>query len=138
MNLVVSLLIHLEDTECLITSDNLNRKGLREELLDIGNSLVLAGSKKRAKIHIHTNNPASIFSICEQFGDVSGQKADDMVHQKDSMHGTKINDVAIITDSGADFNEEDLDIILKHDLWWNATTAIRYGFVDQIYYGEED
>jgi len=28
--------------------------------------------------------------------------------------------------------------IMKHDLWWNATTAIRYGFVDQIYYGEED
>ena len=28
--------------------------------------------------------------------------------------------------------------IMKHDLWWDATTAIRYGFVDKIYYGEED
>lgn len=28
--------------------------------------------------------------------------------------------------------------ILKHDLWWGANEALDYGFVDEIYRGEED
>ena len=50
--------------------------------MDEGDSMVLAGSKTKAKVHIHTNNPANVFSICEKFGSVSGQKADDMFQQR--------------------------------------------------------
>ena len=28
--------------------------------------------------------------------------------------------------------------VMKHDLWWDVSTAIKYGFVDKIYKGEED
>tara|TARA_Y100001970_G_C14212255_1_gene847594 strand:- start:1183 stop:2511 length:1329 start_codon:yes stop_codon:yes gene_type:complete len=113
-------------TECMIIdeSESIDRNEIKEALIDTGDSMVVAGSRKRAKIHIHTNNPASIFSICENFGLVTGQKADDMIHQKDSMHGTKINDVAIITDSGADFNEDDLDI---------HVVPVRYNFGNKGY-----
>jgi ATP-dependent Clp endopeptidase proteolytic subunit ClpP len=31
-----------------------------------------------------------------------------------------------------------LEKILKHDIWWDATKAIKYGFVDQIYKGEDE
>ena len=105
-------------------SGSIDRNEIKKALIDSGDSMVVAGSRKKAKIHIHTNDPASIFSICEQFGNVSSQKADDMVHQKDSMHGTKINDVAIITDSGADFDEEGLDI---------HVVPVRYSFGDKGY-----
>ena len=113
-------------TECMVIdeTESIDRNEIKEALMDSGDSMVVAGSRKRAKIHIHTNDPASIFSICENFGSVTGQKADDMIHQKDSMHGTKINDVAIITDSGADFNEEDLDI---------HVVPVRYNFGDKGY-----
>ena len=113
-------------TECMVIDDSesIDRNEIKKALINSGDSMVVAGSRKRAKIHIHTNNPASIFSICEQFGNVSGQKADDMIHQKDSMHGTKINNVAIITDSGADFNEDNLDI---------HVVPVRYNFGDKGY-----
>jgi len=113
-------------TECLIidNSETIDRNEIKEALIHSGDSMVVAGSRKKAKIHIHTNNPASIFSICERFGNVTEQKADDMVHQKDSMHGTKINNVAIITDSGADFNESNLDI---------HVVPVRYSFGDKGY-----
>ena len=113
-------------TECMIIDDSesIDRSEIKEALLNSGNSMVVAGSRKRAKIHIHTNEPASIFSICENFGVVTGQKADDMVHQQDSSHGSKKNDVAIITDSGADFNENNLDI---------HVVPVRYSFGDKGY-----
>ena len=113
-------------TECMITdtSESIDRKEIKEALKSSGDSMVVAGSRRRAKIHIHTNNPASIFSICENFGTVNAQKADDMIHQKDSMHGTKINDVAIITDSGADFDDNGLDI---------HVVPVRYNFGNKGY-----
>ena len=113
-------------TECMIIDDteSIDRAEIKEALLESGDSMVVAGSRKRAKIHIHTNEPASVFSICENFGTVTGQKADDMVHQQDSSHGSKQNEVAIITDSGADFNEENVDI---------HVVPVRYSFGDKGY-----
>ena len=32
-----------------------------------------------------------------------------------------------------DINEDDLDIILKHDLWWNSTKCLDVKLVDEIY-----
>ena len=77
-----------------------------------GDSLVLAGSKTKAKVHIHTDEPKIIMEICEKYGMVSGEKADDMFRQqKDALkeHGT----IALVVDSGCDLPEvmlEDLDI----------------------------
>ena len=113
-------------TECMVIDDteSIDRNEIKESLIDAGDSMVVAGSRKRAKIHIHTNDPASVFSICEQFGSVTGQKADDMVHQQHDALGSKANDVAIITDSGADFNEGELDI---------HVVPVRYSFGDKGY-----
>lgn len=35
-------------------------------------------------------------------------------------------------------SEKKLKKILKHDLWWNADKAIKYGFVDAIYRNEDE
>ena len=35
---------------------NIDRTNLRSELKDFGNSLVIAGTKEKTKIHIHTMN----------------------------------------------------------------------------------
>jgi len=93
-------------TECLIKGEKINRKRLREKLMSLGDSLVLAGSKSRAKIHIHTNNPADIFEICREYGTVSDQKTDDMRQQQISASGHLSQNIAIVTDSGADLPPE--------------------------------
>ncbi len=116
-------------TECLIDGDDINRKKLREELMLIGDSLIVAGPKNKAKIHIHVNDPAEMFSICEKYGTISGQKADDMLQQQTLAHGEKQNNVAIVTDSGADIPME-----LVKDV---HVVPVRYsfgnkGFIDKV------
>ena len=116
-------------TECIIIGENIIHKNLRESLLEKGNSLVLAGSKKKTKVHIHVNEPADVFKTCSDFGNVTDEKADDMWQQQEDAQGHKSKGVAIVTDSGADLpNDIDLDI---------HTVPVRYnfgntGYVDKL------
>lgn len=95
-------------TECLINkkgAQDIDQDELRQTLDEIGNSLIVAGSKSKTKIHIHTNDPKNVFEICRQYGDISGEKADDMIKQQKSYANRK-NKVAILTDSAADLPAE--------------------------------
>jgi DegV family protein with EDD domain len=99
-------------TECMVNGEAINRRKLREELSAIGGSLVLAGTKKKAKIHVHVSEPEQVFDIARRFGAVSGEKADDMQLQQHSSHD-RVAKFAVITDSSADIADvslEDLDI----------------------------
>jgi len=109
-------------TECIIKGDKIIHKDLRESLLTNGNSLVIAGSKKKAKVHIHVNEPSEVFKICSDFGTVTGEKADDMWQQQEAAQSHKAKGVAIVTDSGADIPDDiDLDIFV---------VPVRYNFGD--------
>mgnify|MGYP001026003066 FL=1 len=109
-------------TECIIKGDKIIHKDLRESLLTNGNSLVIAGSKKKAKVHIHVNDPSEVFKICSNFGTVTGEKADDMWQQQEAAQSHKTKGVAIVTDSGADIPDDiDLDIFV---------VPVRYNFGD--------
>jgi len=95
-------------TECLINKKdlrNIDQDELRQILDELGNSLIIAGSQSKTKIHIHTNNPSNVFEVCRQYGDVSGEKADDMIKQQKSFANRKTR-VAILTDSAADLPPE--------------------------------
>ena len=95
-------------TECIITGADIDRRKLRESLSELGDSLVLAGTKRKAKIHIHVDEPEDVFDLARNFGEVSAEKADDMHRQHVSSH----NDArrfAVITDSAADISDDDME-----------------------------
>ena len=48
-------------TECIVTGNGIDRRKLREALAELGDSLVLAGTKRKAKIHIHVDEPERVF-----------------------------------------------------------------------------
>ena len=100
-------------TECLITGNNIDRRKLRESLTELGDSLVLAGTKRKAKIHIHVNSPKSVFDLARQYGSVSGEKTDDMHRQQHSTHDIR-NQFAVITDSAADISDDDIERLDIH------------------------
>jgi len=100
-------------TECTISSDAIDRRKLREELASLGSSLVLAGTPRKAKVHIHVNDPEALFRVARQFGEVTAQKADDMQRQQRTAHATR-RKVAIVTDSVADIPEEALERLDIH------------------------
>ncbi len=103
-------------TECLINKQDdkdIDHDELRNILDELGNSLIVAGSSKKTKIHVHTNDPKKIFEICRRFGSVTGEKADDMIHQQKSFAQRETN-VAILTDSSADLPEEIISSLNIH------------------------
>ena len=99
-------------TECIITGDDIDRRKLREKLAELGDSLVLAGTKRKAKIHIHVNEPDAVFDIARSYGKLAGEKADDMQHQQQSTHNMRTR-FAVVTDSAADISDEDME---HHDI----------------------
>ena len=100
-------------TECIITSDVIDRRKLREALALLGDSIVLAGTKRKAKIHIHVDKPDLVFAAARQYGVVSAEKADDMHRQQSGTHsGTR--KFAVITDSAADISEDDMERLDIH------------------------
>ena len=111
-------------TECLITGKSINRKKLRSSLEAEGGSIVIAGSNVKVKVHIHTNYPSNVFTICESFGIVSSQKADDMFKQQELIQNDEKAEIAIVTDSAADFNTEKFDI---------HVVPVRYNFGEKGY-----
>ncbi|MEN0045256.1 MAG: DAK2 domain-containing protein, partial [Pseudomonadota bacterium] len=55
-------------TECIINGDEIDRRKLREQLSELGGSLVLAGSRHKAKVHIHVNEPEQVFELAREYG----------------------------------------------------------------------
>lgn len=95
-------------TECLVQAradGDIDLRQLREQLSLVGSSLVVGGSKRKAKIHIHVDDPQTVFRLAAEYGEVSAQKADDMLQQQRAAHHGGAQRVAVVTDSGADIPE---------------------------------
>lgn len=100
-------------TECIVTGTDINRRKLREKLAEIGDSLVLAGTKRKAKIHIHVDEPETVFDTARLFGEVSAEKADDMHRQQHATHDGQ-RPFAVIVDSVADISDADMERLDIH------------------------
>lgn len=93
--------LHRFCTECLITGEAVDRVALRDALIAQGiDSLVVAGSSRRVRVHGHIDRPQQLFDVCAQFGCVETMKADDMLQQQRSVETP--DQVAVVTDSASD------------------------------------
>lgn len=95
-------------TEALIKGKNLSLQQIQQSLQHLGDSLIVAGSSTKARVHIHTNSPADIIHRLRDFGQIIQQKADDMVRQYDAIHARK-HKIALVTDSIADLPRDLMD-----------------------------
>ena len=113
-------------TECVIEGEGLDRRAVmaRLDALD-QSSLVVAGSDRRVRVHIHVNNPAEVFLACEDFGEITQQKADDMRWQHGLLNHP--GRVAVVTDSGADLPTTEIERLGIH------VVPLRLSFGDREY-----
>ena len=117
---------HRYCTECVVEGQSIHRDAVmaRLEQLD-GSSLVVAGGRKRVRVHVHVNNPAEVFLACEGFGEIKQQKADDMQRQHGLMDHA--GEVAIVVDSGADIPPDEIERLSIH------MVPVRLSFGDREY-----
>lgn len=88
-------------TETIIEGENLDKSIIRTKISHLGDSLVIAGSEKKMRVHIHTNSPTDFFHTLKDTGILKWPKADNMVWQSQVVHNRKW-DIALVTDSVCD------------------------------------
>jgi len=101
-------------TECMITGDGIDRRKLREQASTLGASLVVAGTHRKVRLHLHLNEPQRLFELAARFGEVSREKADDMQRQQEMAHHESRRQVAIVTDSAADLPDSVMEALDIH------------------------
>lgn len=95
-------------TEAIIKDCTSDNSALKQMLEPYGDSIVVAGSDKIRRIHLHTSNPAELFNNLRKTGTLTFQKADDMVRQSDVVYNRKWK-IALVTDSTCDLDQELLE-----------------------------
>ena len=95
-------------TEAIIKNTTIKAPEIHKILSKWGDSAVVAGSESVRRIHVHTNQPAQLFSELKEIGTVTYQKVDDMVRQQERVFNRKWN-IALVTDSTCDLSDELID-----------------------------
>lgn len=81
---------------------------IRSQIEHFGDSLVIAGTSKKIRFHIHTDQPAQVFHTVTGYGNITYQKVDDMVMQNDLAAERRLS-TGLITDSTCDLPQEIID-----------------------------
>jgi DegV family protein with EDD domain len=117
---------HRYCTECVLEGSKLDRDAVmaRLETLD-ASSLIVAGGRRRVRVHIHVNNPAEVFLACEDFGSITQQKADDMQRQHGLLN--QGGETAVVVDSGGDLPSSEVERLGIH------VVPVRLSFGDREY-----
>ncbi|MDZ7265267.1 MAG: DegV family EDD domain-containing protein, partial [candidate division KSB1 bacterium] len=90
-------------TECMVTANAINHALLKKALRPLGNSLIVAGSATRVRVHVHTNSPEAVFEAIGRYGEISERKIDDMVKQHQHLYSkAQTGGIGIVTDSSCD------------------------------------
>jgi uncharacterized protein len=95
-------------TEALITGTQIDLDRLKKDLAALGESVIVAGSPEKARIHVHTNDAAAVVQLVQGYGSVIQIKADDMLRQYQAAHEPKAM-TAVITDSACDLPKDWMD-----------------------------
>ncbi|HCL90015.1 MAG TPA: dihydroxyacetone kinase, partial [Candidatus Atribacteria bacterium] len=101
-------------TECLLEGIGVDLKTIKQRLSFLGDSLIIAGSKNKTHIHIHTDKPEDVFAELSEFGTIVKTKVDDMHKQHTKIKlDTQIKSIGLVTDSTCDLPPE---IIKKYNI----------------------
>ena len=73
-------------TEFIIKAGKFNIENLKNEIKELGDSMVVAQSSTKTKTHIHTNNPGAVLEIAIKYGGLDNIKIDNMELQHRNLH----------------------------------------------------
>ncbi len=94
--------------EALMVGEGIALDRIREEVAGLGTSAIVAGSQDKARIHVHTDQPAELFTRLRAYGKTAQIKVDDMRRQFEAAHARR-HRYALLTDSACDLPQAFLD-----------------------------
>jgi DegV family protein with EDD domain len=94
--------------EAILRDIKTTKSDLQKLLCQYGDSVVIAGSDDLCRIHVHTNQLASLFDVLKDYGTITFQKVDDMIRQREASSNPKWK-IALVTDSTCDLSEAIID-----------------------------
>jgi hypothetical protein len=99
--------------ECLLEGIGIDLRTIKQKLSFLGDSLIVAGSKNKAHIHIHTDKPERVFSVLSEYGTIVKTKVDDMHKQHTKIKLDVQKSIGLVTDSTCDLPQE---LIKKYNI----------------------
>ncbi|MGH9398725.1 MAG: DegV family protein [Thermoanaerobaculia bacterium] len=90
-------------TEALLEGDAIDRDELRRQAALLGDSIVVAGSSSKVRLHVHTNEPEKLFETIGRLAEIAQTKIEDMHAQHETRFDqNRAQRVGIVTDSTCD------------------------------------
>jgi DegV family protein with EDD domain len=90
-------------TEALLEGDKIDRSEIKRQAALLGDSIVIAGSLRKVRLHVHTNEPEKLFEAAAKFAEVAQTKVEDMRAQHEThFDQSRAARVAVVTDSTCD------------------------------------
>lgn len=77
-------------TEFLIKGNDLPLEKIKQELSNYGDSLLVVGSDRLTKVHIHSNHPGLVIEYCLKYGSLIDLKVENMREQNKAMLSEEI------------------------------------------------
>ena len=116
---LISSIKNIYCTELIIKGKSIKITRLREEIEQLGDSALIVGNEKLAKIHVHTNYPQKVLNRCLREGTIHDIQINNMIDQtrKAATGSTEIQDEVVIEKKKYGFvsvaNGEGLEQIFK-------------------------
>jgi hypothetical protein len=90
-------------TEVLLEGEAIDRNELRRQAALLGDSIVIAGSASKVRLHVHTNEPEKLIETAARLAEVAQTKVEDMRAQHETRFDqNRAARVAVVTDSTCD------------------------------------
>ncbi len=105
-------------TEAVIKVGSVDTPKLTNLLKEHGDCGLISGNERLCHFHVHTNEPAKLFTVLMDDYIVQYPKIDDMLRQL-QIHHDRRDSIALLTDSGADLPQSLLDDYQIHQISLN-------------------
>jgi DAK2 domain fusion protein YloV len=83
-------------TEFILERSERPARDLREILMPVGDSLIVAGEPPTLKVHIHTDDPDRVQALAAKHGDVTRVKVDDMERQHNVLIDAPVPEYSVV------------------------------------------
>jgi DegV family protein with EDD domain len=95
-------------TQATIVGTSIDRNAVLNDLRALGDSLIVAGSSTTVHLHIHSNDPETVFGRARAYGAVVRTQKEDMRRQHALARRENPRSIAIITDSSCDLPDAEI------------------------------